>query len=61
MDNEPARRLTATDARDKASECRDMARRAQKPEHRVMLDEMAAAWDRLATKLGEATEATSPD
>ena len=53
MDNEPTRRLTAADARDKASECRDMARRAQRPEHRVMLEEMADTWDRLAVKLGD--------
>ena len=59
MDNEPARRLTATDARTKASECRDMARRAQRPEHRAMLEEMAGTWERLAIKLGEATEAAS--
>ena len=59
MHNEQTRRLTAADARDKASECRDMARRAQKREHRAMLEDMAATWDRLAIKLGEATEAAS--
>ena len=52
MDTEPTRRLTAADARDKASECREMARRAQKPEHRLMLEDMAETWDRLAIKLG---------
>jgi hypothetical protein len=59
MDNEQIRRLTAADARDKASECRDMARRVQKPEHRVMLEDMAETWDRLAIKLREVTEAAS--
>ena len=59
MDKKLTRRLTATDARDKASECRDMARRVQKPEHRVMLEDMAETWERLAIKLGEATEAAS--
>jgi hypothetical protein len=72
MHNEQTRRLKATDAHDKASECRDMARRVQKPEHRVMLEDMAettsaftrvfdALWERLAIKLREATEAASQD
>jgi hypothetical protein len=61
MHNEQTRRLTAADARDKASECRDMARRVQKPEHRAMLEDMAETWDRLAIKLREATEAVSAD
>jgi hypothetical protein len=61
MHNEQTRRLTAADARDKASECRDMALRAQKREHRVMLEDMAETWDRLAIKLSEATEAASQD
>jgi hypothetical protein len=51
MDTEPTRRLTAADARDKASECRDMARRALKPEHRVLLEDMAESWERLAITL----------
>ena len=53
MDTETTRRLTAADARAKASECRDLARRALKPEHRVMLQDMAETWDRLAIKLGD--------
>jgi len=53
MDHEPRRRLTATDARDKASECRDLARRALKPEHCAMLQDMAETWERLATNLGD--------
>ena len=59
MDNKPTRRLTATDARDKASECRNMARRVQKPEHRVMLEDMAATWDRLAMHLSDSETASS--
>ena len=51
MDDDRTRRLTAADARDKASECRAMARRAINPEHRVMLEDMAEMWERLASTL----------
>jgi hypothetical protein len=61
MDTTPTRRLTAADARDKASECRDLARRAQRPEHRVMLEDMAATWERLAIKISEGAEAAAQD
>ena len=58
MDNEQARRLTAAEARDRASQCREMARRALNPEHRLMLEEMAEMWGRLAMNLGDAVEPT---
>ena len=47
-----AERLTADEAKAKASECRDLAKRVQKPEHRTMLEYMAEAWDQIATPNG---------
>jgi len=41
-------RLTAAEARAKASECREMAGHASKPAHRTMLNHMAETWDRIA-------------
>jgi hypothetical protein len=41
-------RVTAKEAQEKAAECRDMARRTTNPEHRVMLEQMADAWERIA-------------
>ena len=50
--DQPARRLTAAEARDKVTECRDMAARATNPEHRIMLEHMAETWDRIAGSVG---------
>jgi hypothetical protein len=43
--------LTAADAQAKATDCRQMAEHALKPEHRTMLEHMAETWERLAKNL----------
>ena len=43
--------LTANEARAKAQECRDLAKRAKLADHRIMLEHMAETWDRIATTL----------
>jgi hypothetical protein len=48
----PARRLTAAEARDKVTACRAMAARAISPEHRIMLEHMAETWERIAQSMG---------
>jgi hypothetical protein len=45
------KRLTAEEALTKASECRDMAKIARNPEHRIMLEHRAQTWDRIAQGL----------
>ena len=45
---EPSQRLTSEQCREKAQECRDIARRARNPEHSAMLLVMADTWDQLA-------------
>jgi hypothetical protein len=47
-DAEPAKRLAPAECIIKAQECRDMARRAVLPEHRIMLQQMAEAWEQVA-------------
>jgi hypothetical protein len=47
-DAEPGKRLTPAECITKAQECRDMARRAVRPEHRAMLQHMAETWERVA-------------
>jgi len=42
------RRSTAKQAKDKAEECREMARKTTNREHRRMLEEMARAWEQIA-------------
>jgi hypothetical protein len=41
-------RLTAAEAHAKADECREMARRDQSSEHKIMLEHMAQTWERIA-------------
>jgi hypothetical protein len=40
-------RLTIEECHTKVAECREMTKRAQKPEHRVMLEHMAETWERI--------------
>ena len=42
------KRLTPTEARAKARECREMAKVAHDQAHRVMLNHIAETWDRIA-------------
>ena len=51
MPDDVPKRLTAEDARTKAKECRDLAKRVMNPEHRVMLEQMAESWDHIANNL----------
>jgi hypothetical protein len=45
----------ASEYRQHAEECRDLARRAKEAEHRDMLLNMAATWDSLAAERLQAT------
>jgi hypothetical protein len=36
---------------DKAAECRNLARDAKKPEHRIMMEHMAKTWERIAADI----------
>ena len=51
MAAETPHRLTAEEAKSKVTECRDMAKRAINPEHRIMLENMAGTWERIAHTL----------
>jgi hypothetical protein len=46
---EPSKRLSRDECLTKAQECRDMARSNQNPTHRTMLEQMAEAWERMAS------------
>ena len=48
------RRLTLEECHAKVAECRDMARRALNPNHRVMLEHMAQTWERICEDLKKA-------
>jgi hypothetical protein len=43
------RRSTAKQAKEKAEECREMARKTTNREHQKMLEDMAKAWEQIAT------------
>jgi hypothetical protein len=45
------KQLTAAEAQAKVKECREMAKRAHKPEHQTMLEHMADTWERIAKNL----------
>lgn len=46
-------RLSAAECKAKAHDYREMARVAQKPEHRIMLEHMAETWDRIAADVAD--------
>jgi hypothetical protein len=50
-EQEHSKRLTAEEAKAKVTECREMAARAIYPEHRITLEHMAEAWERIARAL----------
>ena len=41
----------AIEAKLKAHECRELAKRATKDSHRVMLEQMAETWERIANEI----------
>ena len=43
--------LTIEECHAKAEECRDLAKRAARPQHRIMLEHMAETWDRICAEL----------
>jgi hypothetical protein len=49
--HEPTKRLTADDAKARADECREMAKRVVRAEHRIILEQMAEMWEGLAKNL----------
>ena len=48
--------FTLDECKAKAKECRAMAARALKPEHRVMLEHMAETWDRICQDLAKTAD-----
>jgi uncharacterized protein YjbJ (UPF0337 family) len=44
----PPTRLDAEQCQKSADECRRLARTAKDPSHRIMLEQMAASWERMA-------------
>ncbi len=49
--HEHAPHLTVAECHAKVAECREMAKRVQNPEHRVMLEHMADTWARICADL----------
>jgi hypothetical protein len=49
--NDKTRRMTAEEAKFKALECRELAKRATRPDHRTMLEQMAGLWERIAADM----------
>jgi hypothetical protein len=49
--NDKTRRLTAEEAKFKALECRELAKRASNPAHCIMLEHMAETWERIASEI----------
>jgi hypothetical protein len=49
--NDKKRRLSREEAKFKAFECRELAKAADRPEHRVMLEHMAETWERIASEV----------
>ena len=47
MASDTPNRITAADAKAKAAECLSLAEQASKPEHKIMLEHMAATWERI--------------
>ena len=54
MADDRPKRLTPTEAKAKADECRAMARVALDQSHRIMLESIAQTWDRIAESAFEA-------
>jgi hypothetical protein len=46
--SETPNRLTPEQARQRAAECRLLAKHAIQPSHRIILDHMAETWERIA-------------
>lgn len=46
---------TLEECHTKATECREMAKRAGDPSHRIMLNHMAETWERICTELKQTT------
>ena len=47
----PPARLSAEEARTKAAQCREEAKRTGIPQHKVMLEHMAQTWERMAKSI----------
>ena len=46
--NDKTRCLTTEEAKFKALECREIAKRSTFPSHKIMLEHMAETWERIA-------------
>jgi hypothetical protein len=57
--NDKTRRLTREEAKFKALECREIAKRVPSESHRVMLEHMAENWDRIAQEVGNTNGSSS--
>jgi hypothetical protein len=51
--NDKTKHLTREEAKFKAFECRELAKRATIESHRTMLDHMAETWDRIASEISQ--------
>jgi hypothetical protein len=47
--------LTPEECHAKLAECREMALRAENPQHRLMLEHMAGTWERICADLAKST------
>jgi hypothetical protein len=53
------KKLTAEECRAKVAECRELAKRASVPAHRVILEHMADTWERICEDM-KAQGASAP-
>jgi hypothetical protein len=47
--------ITSRECRERAAECREMARREPNPQVRAVLNDMARSWERLAIQTAQFT------
>jgi hypothetical protein len=48
---QPSKRLSAEEARAKATECLRASKSAARPDHKTMLEHMSHTWEQVATSL----------
>ena len=51
MAREPADHFDAQEAKAKAAECRDQAKRMNRRDQQIMLEHMAQTWERIAKSM----------
>jgi hypothetical protein len=53
--------ITSRECRERAAECREMAKRALNPHVRAVLNDMARSWERLAIQAAQFTNQAQLD